>query len=172
MIRLAAALGFFLLRAGAAHAAELDVGLALSTNFSPELPFAQRVGPRLSVGVSGLGPTAVSFGGRVGLQYDALLHRAFDLQAQAFVHRRFGLVEPSLGLGANVFLEEGRGALTYGSLGVSVRPGRVLDVFVEVSPGVLVDRFGADPWLMVGLGARTHFPVARPVAAGKPAAEP
>lgn len=135
---------------------ELDVGVAASTNFSPETFFAQRLGPRVSVGVSGLEAGPVQLGTRVGLQYDVTLHRAFELQAQAFAHRRFGLFEPSLGLGVNVFLEEGRGALVFANLGLALRPGKLIDVFVEFSPGLIADRFGTAPWLMVALGLRLH----------------
>ncbi|MDX2012267.1 MAG: hypothetical protein SFW67_18875 [Myxococcaceae bacterium] len=135
----------------------LDVGLAASSNFSPEVFFAQRTGPRLSLGLTGLPLGPLNLGARVGLQYDFTLHRAFELQAQVHASRRFGLFEPSLGVGTNVFLEAGRGAQVFGVLGLSLRPGQVVDVFLDLAPGVLVDRFGPSPWLMVALGVRFHL---------------
>jgi len=146
----------------AAQPLELDVGVAGSTNFSTEVFFAQRVGPRLALGVSGLALGPVNLGARLGLQYDFTLHRAFELQAQVHASRRFGVFEPSLGVGTNVFLEAGRGAHLFGVLGLSLRFGKVVDVFLDLAPGVLVDRFKPTPWLMLALGVRFHFELPRP----------
>jgi hypothetical protein len=135
----------------------LDVGASVSSNFSPEVVFAQRLGPRLTVGLSGLAAGPIRLGARLGAHFDAGLHSSLDLQAQVFVHRRFGLFEPSLGVGTTAFLEAGKGAHVFGSIGLSLRPGNLVDVFLEVAPGVLVDRFGSAPWVMVSLGLRLHF---------------
>jgi hypothetical protein len=135
----------------------LDVGASVSSNFSPEVVFAQRLGPRLTIGLSGLVAGPVKLGARLGAHFDAGLHGTFDLQAQVFAYRRFGLFEPSLGVGTTAFLETGRGAHVFGTIGLSLRPGNLVDIFLEVAPGVLVDRFGPAPWVMVSLGLRLHF---------------
>ncbi len=141
----------------ASGAGEFDIGtgLGLSGTLLNGVPSLQ-AGPLFSAGY--LTTVAnVPTGIRGTFQYDLVVTRVSELGLQVYSGHRFGFLSPYGGVGVTAFLQPGLSFHLHALLGLEGRFGNVFATFVELAPGVLVDRSGAVFWMGGRVGVRLHF---------------